>query len=56
MLNFIVVVEDSQAIKLNEEITEARWCTPEEAVQLIRKGTTAEFFLTNAIKELKRKL
>ena len=56
MLNFLVIVEENRPIKLNEEIAEARWCTPEEAVQLIRKGTTAEFFLLNAIKELKRKL
>ena len=56
MLNFIVVVED-QPIKLAvSEIAEARWCTPEEAVSLIRKGTTAEFFLTNAIRELKKKI
>ena len=56
MLNFIVVVEENKPIKLNEEITEARWCTPEEALKLIRKGTTAEYFLTNAIKELKKKI
>ncbi len=56
MLNFIVVVEEGQPIKLNEEIAEARWCAPEEALSLIRKGTTAEYFLTNAIKELKKKL
>lgn len=55
MLNFIVVVEETP-IKLNEEIDEARWCTPEEATTLIRKGTTAEFFLSNAIRELKRKI
>ena len=56
MLNFIVVVED-QPIKLAvSEIAEARWCTPEEAVSLIRKGTTAEFFLTNAVRELKKKI
>ncbi len=56
MLNFIVIVEE-HPIKLQEdEIAEARWCTPEEAVALIRKGTTAEFFLNNAVKELKRKL
>ena len=55
MLNFIVVVEDTP-IKLNEEIAEARWCAPEEALQLIRKGTTAEFFLNNAVRELKRKI
>ena len=56
MLNFIVVVEETQPIKLNEEITEARWCTPDEALKLIRKGTTAEYFLTNALKELKKKI
>lgn len=56
MLNFIVVVED-QPLKIGEdEIAEARWCTPEEAVQLIRKGTTAEFFLNNAVRELKKKI
>jgi NAD+ diphosphatase len=56
MLNFIVVVEENRPIKLNEEIAEARWCSPEEALQLIRKGTTAEQFLISAIKELKRKI
>jgi len=55
MLNFIVVIED-KPIKLNEEIAEARWCSPETAQQLIRKGTTAEFFLGNAIRELKKKI
>ena len=56
MLNFIVIVEENRPIKLNEEIAEARWCSPEEALQLIRKGTTAEQFLISAIKELKRKI
>ena len=56
MLNFIVIVEDGQPIKLNDEIAEARWCSPDEALTLIRKGTTAEYFLSNAIKELKRKI
>lgn len=56
MLNFIVVVEENKPIKLNEEITEARWCSSDEALTLIRKGTTAEYFLINAVKELKRKI
>ena len=56
MLNFIVIVEDAP-IKLQEdEVAEARWCTPEEALALIRKGTTAEFFLINAVRELKKKI
>lgn len=55
MLNFIVIVEDKD-IKLNEEIAEARWCSPDEALELIRKGTTAEYFLVNAVRELKKKI
>ena len=56
MLNFIVIVEE-KPVKLQEnEIAEARWCTPAEAEELIRKGTTAEFFLHNAVRELKKKI
>jgi NAD+ diphosphatase len=56
MLNFIVVVEEKPLKLAEEEIAEARWCTPEEAVALIRKNTTAEYFLNNAIRELKKKI
>ena len=56
MLNFIVVVEDKALKIAKNEIAEARWCAPEEALQLIRKGTTAEFFLNNAVRELKKKI
>ena len=56
MLNFVVVVEDKPIKRNANEIAEARWCTPEEALQLIRKGTTAEFFLNNAVRELKKKI
>ena len=56
MLNFIVMVEEGEIRLAEEEVAEARWCTPEEALKLIRKGTTAEFFLNNAIRELKRKI
>ena len=56
MLNFIVIVED-RPIKIQpSEIAEARWCSPEEALQLIRKDTAAEFFLNNAVRELKKKI
>ena len=56
MLNFIVIVEDKE-IKMNiNEISEARWCSSDEALTLIRKGTTAEYFLQNAVRELKKKI
>ncbi len=56
MLNFAVVVEDGNIKLQEEEIAEARWCSFEEATELIRKGTTAEYFLANAIRELKKKI
>ena len=56
MLNFIVIVEDSPIKLKTDEIAEARWCSHEEALRLIRKGTTAEYFLTNAVRELKKKI
>ena len=56
MLNFIVVVEDKPIKLQKDELAEAHWCTPEEAVQLIRKNTTAEYFLNNAVRELKKKI
>ena len=56
MLNFIVIVEEKELKLAKEEIAEARWCEPEESLRLIRKGTTAEFFLNNAIRELKKKI
>ena len=51
------IPEENKPIKLAEtELTEARWCSMDEALQLIRKGTTAEHFLQNAIRELKKKI
>ena len=54
MLGFLVTVDEGD-IKLNEEIKEVRWCTPEGAREIIRKNSTAEFFLGAAIGELGRK-
>lgn len=56
MLGFIVVVEDKPIKLKTDEVAEAKWCSHEEAIELIRKGTTAEYFLNAAIKELKKKL
>lgn len=56
MLNFIVVVEDKPMKLKTDEITEAKWYAADEAFETIRKGTTAEIFLCNALKELKRKI
>lgn len=55
MLGFIVMVDDGEFKLKEDEITEARWCTFDEAKETIRKDSTAEYFLNQAISELKRK-
>ena len=54
MLGFLVTVQEAE-VRLNEEIEEVRWCTPDEAREIIRKSSTAEQFLHAAIQELGRK-
>lgn len=54
MLNFIVTAEEEEP-ELNAELSEVRWCTPEEARALIKKNSTAEYFLNGALNELSRK-
>lgn len=56
MLNFIVTADEGAEIVCGEEISEARWCTPDEARGLIRRNSTAEYFLSGALNEMgKRK-
>lgn len=56
MLNFIVIVEENRPIKLGGEIEEVNWYSPDEAAEVVRKDSVAEFFLSNAIRELKKKI
>ena len=54
MFGFLVTTEE-QELKLNEEIEEARWCTPDEAREVIRKNSVAEYFLNLALEGLGKK-
>ncbi|MBO5046217.1 MAG: NUDIX domain-containing protein [Clostridia bacterium] len=54
MINFIVTANEGE-MTLNEELEEVRWCTLSEAKELIKKNSTAEYFLNAAIQELSRK-
>ena len=54
MLNYIVTVDDGE-IALNSELSEVRWCTPDEAKELVRKNSTAEYFLLGMLSDLGRK-
>lgn len=54
MLNFLIMAEDGEPIIDENEISEVRWFTPEEALNAIKKGSTAEAFLKNALAEIKK--
>ncbi len=57
MFNFIAVVEEGDEIKLKEdELDEVRWFSLDEARDAIRKNSTAEYFLLNALDALKKKI
>ena len=54
MLNFLSMAETGEPEIDAEEIDEVRWFTFDEALEAVRKDSTAEYFLKNAIAELKR--
>lgn len=54
MLNFLTMAENGEPQIDDGEIDEIRWFTFDEAVENISKDSTAEFFLKNAISELKK--
>ena len=54
MLNFLMIAEDGE-IKIDQkELSEVQWFTVEEAMQQIKKDSTAEYFLKNAVNEIKK--
>ena len=54
MLNFIVVLSEGEVKTNPEEILEAQWCDFDRALELIHHDSVAEFFLKNAVAELKK--
>ncbi len=54
MLGFFVTCDDGEIVT-NEELDTVCWCDPDEAKEIIRKNSTAEYFLSCAIGELGRK-
>ena len=54
MLNFLTMAENGEPEIDDEELDEVKWFTFDEALGAVRKDSTAEFFLKNAIAELKK--
>lgn len=53
MLNFLIVAENGDPVVDADEIEEVRWFTFDEALKNVRKQSTAEAFLKNAVAEIK---
>lgn len=53
MLNYLAVAENGEPVVDASEIEEVKWFTFDEALNNVRKQSTAEAFLKNAIAELK---
>lgn len=54
MFNFIVMAENGEPVIDLKEIDEVKWFSPEDALAAVRKDSTAEIFLKNAINDLKK--
>ncbi|MCD8201465.1 MAG: NUDIX domain-containing protein [Clostridia bacterium] len=54
MFNYIIIAENGDAVINPAELEEVRWFTFDEALEAIRPGSTAEYFLKNAIQEVQR--
>lgn len=54
MLNFITVAEDGDIVLDEKELEEVKWFTFDEALEAIKKDSTAEAFLKNALTEIKK--
>jgi NAD+ diphosphatase len=53
MLNFLIVAENGDMVIDETEIDDASWFTFDEAFKVVRKDSTAEAFLKNAVVEIK---
>ncbi len=53
MLNFLIIAENGEITADPDEIDEVKWFTFDEALEAVRKQSTAETFLKNAIAEIK---
>ena len=48
------MAENGEPVPDENELSEVKWFTPEEALKQIRKDSTAQVFLKNALAEVKK--
>ncbi len=53
MLGYLIMAEDGEPVIDEKEIENVKWFTFDEALEAIKKDSTAEAFLKNALAEIK---
>jgi NAD+ diphosphatase len=54
MLNFLVMAENGEIELLDDEIESVEWFSIDDALKNVRDQSTAQYFLKNAISEIKK--
>lgn len=54
MLNFLIMAENGEPVIDNDEIESVQWFDVDEALKNVRDQSTAQYFLKNAINEIKK--
>lgn len=54
MLNFLIMAENGEPVIDNDEIENVQWFDVDEALKNVRDQSTAQYFLKNAINEIKK--
>ena len=54
MLNFLSIAEDGEPVIDEKELEEVKWFPLSEALDAVKKDSTAEAFLKNALSEIKK--
>ncbi len=54
MLNYLIMAENGEISLDRNELAEAEWFDIDKALEVIRKDSTAEAFLKNALNEIKK--
>lgn len=54
MLNYVIIAEDGEPVLDEKELDEVKWFSFDDAVEAIKKDSTAEAFLKSSFAEIKK--
>ncbi len=54
MLNYVIIAEDGESVLDEKELDDVKWFSFDDAVEAIKKDSTAEAFLKSSFAEIKK--